>query len=209
MDKNNAIERLNEIKNYLENSSKFLSLSGWSGVWVGGCGIVAGIFAYLNINESHSASLFTEDIEDIKKFIFLALATLIIALSGAFYFTIKKLRKEGKSIVTSISKRIVSNFLIPMLAGGIISLILTSKNQFVLVAPLTLFTYGLSLLIVSRDLVKETKSLAILELILAIFSFYYLGNGLLFWSIGFGLLHIVYGVTIWIKYEQKGKSNGN
>ena len=49
MSKDNPLESLNEIKSMMQRSSKFTSISGWSGVWVGFVGMISAWIAYLFI----------------------------------------------------------------------------------------------------------------------------------------------------------------
>ena len=74
-----------------------------------------------------------------------------------------------------------------------------------LVAPATLIFYGLGLISASKYSYNELELLGYLELILGTIASYYMGSGLLFWMIGFGIGHIVLGFSFIINMI---KNNG-
>ena len=45
------------------------------------------------------------------------------------------------------------------------------------------------------------KGLGLCEITLGLLSLYYIGYGLAFWVLGFGVLHIAYGLYMHIKYD--------
>jgi hypothetical protein len=44
--------------------------------------------------------------------------------------------------------------------------------------------------------------LGICEIGLGLIASIYMGYGLLFWAVGFGVLHIIYGIVMYMKYER-------
>ena len=87
-----------------------------------------------------------------------------------------------------------------MITGGILCLILLFNGYVGIIAPLTLIFYGLALVNASKYTLKEVRSLGIAEIILGLIATYFIGYGLLFWSVGFGLLHIIYGIIMKTRY---------
>jgi hypothetical protein len=71
-----------------------------------------------------------------------------------------------------------------------------------LIAPTCLLFYGLALINASRYTLGEIRYLGCCELILGIISLWVPGYGLIFWAAGFGVLHIIYGIIMWWKYER-------
>lgn len=203
----NPVESLNEIKSMMQRSSKFTSISGWSGVWVGFIGMIAACVAYFFIlNESVNyrgkvSDLITNE-TDCKLFI-LGIITFIIACLGGFYFMIRKSTNDGVKFISPVTKRILQKFLFVLVVGGLVSLIFIKNFSFAYVAPTTLLFYGLALYTVERDTIIEIKYLAFLEIILGLLAFYFIFNGLLFWFIGFGLLHVIFGIIMIRKYDNK------
>lgn len=205
---NKAIEDLNQIKSIMERSTKFLSLSGWSGIWVGLCGLGASAILYLWQTSSTYTyeNLTTNDPYQTSytagMLLSLALITFIVAVAGGFYFTIKKTRKQGKSFLNKVTKRLLVRFSIPLIVAGILCLIFYKHYLLQLALPTTLVFYGLALFSVQEDTVKEVKGIAALEIILGLLAFYFLDYTLLFWALGFGLVHLLYGVILWNKYDK-------
>ena len=207
MSQDNPVESLNEIKSMMQRTSKFTSISGWSGVWVGVVGMISAWIAYLFILTDFvnyrgvEKVLVTSDI-DIKIMI-LGIITLIIACTGGFYFMIRKSVKDGTKFINPVTKRILRKFLFVLVVGGIVGLIFINNLSFAYVAPTTLLFYGLSLYTVERDTIIEIKYLAICEIILGLLAFYFIFNGLLFWFVGFGILHVIFGLWMVRKYDYK------
>ena len=46
------------------------------------------------------------------------------------------------------------------------------------------------------------RYLGLSEIALGLISCFFIGYGLLFWALGFGVLHIVYGALMYNKYER-------
>jgi hypothetical protein len=47
----------------------------------------------------------------------------------------------------------------------------------------------------------EVRVLGISEVILGLMASWLVGYGLLFWAVGFGVLHIFYGLMMYFRYE--------
>lgn len=205
---NKAIDDLNQIKSIMERSTKFLSLSGWSGIWVGMCGLIASAVLY----SWQTASTYTyENLTDTDPhqtqytavmLLVLAIITFLVAVIGGFYFTIRKTRKQGKSFLNQVTKRLLVRFSIPLIIAGILCLILYKHHLLQFTLPTTLLFYGLALFGVQEDTVKEVKAIATLEIILGLLAFYFVDYTLLLWTIGFGLVHLFYGIILWNKYDK-------
>lgn len=203
------LEDLAVIRSMMEQSTRFLSLSGLSGV-VAGLAALAGAaaaFIYLNIPIFESRGYYLETYDytnwglNLNQFFLLdAGLVLLVALLGGAYFTSRKAKKEGKKIWTKASQQLALNLFIPLATGGIFALILLYHGLFGIVAPTTLIFYGLALLNGSKYTLDDIRYLGISEIILGLIATYFLGYGLLFWAIGFGILHIVYGLRIYFKY---------
>lgn len=198
------LNSLNEIKQMMQTSSKFTSISGWSGVWVGTVGFVAGLYIWFN----YFAHLFNYQVnmndESIANEIFLiGLMTFLIAVSGGFYFIYRKAKRDQQNVFSFTGKKIIFKFLQPLLIGAIVILTLYFNQNYFLIAAFTLLFYGISLLFVSQDTIKEMKYLAWSILILAILSLLMPSHSLIFWILGFGVTHIFYGILFLMKYDFK------
>ena len=137
----------------------------------------------------------------IANLLIIALITLILSVAAGIFFTLQKVKKNKEKVWDDQTKRLLVNLLIPLIAGGILGLMLLSKGLIGMVAPLTLIFYGLALINASKYTLTEIRSLGLVEVALGLLGFQFIGYGLLFWAIGFGLMHIIYGVYMHIKYK--------
>jgi hypothetical protein len=196
------IEDLKDIKEIMNRSSKFISLSGMSGVF-------AGIFALLGTYAVHQAVFADQDFLGYGKavitsgslttLLLIASATLILSVGTGIYFTTKETKKKKQRLWDHQTKRLLINLAIPLVTGGIFCLILLLKGYIGLVPPLTLIFYGLALINASKYTLSEVRSLGLFEVVLGLIATHFIGYGLLFWAIGFGLLHIIYGIIMQIR----------
>jgi len=205
------LETLREIRSLMEQSSRFLSLSGLSGVIAGLAAIAGVVAAYIHLGLSpfepgyfHLA--FDENGAPVPAFFkaMLGIATLVlaIALVAAGYLAAKKARKDGLPVWDATSKRMLGNLLLPLVVGGIFCLILLVQGQIALVAPATLLFYGLALVNASKYTLIDMRYLGISVIITGLAAAALPDFGLLFWGFGFGVLHIVYGIAMHLKYDR-------
>ena len=102
----------------------------------------------------------------------------------------------------NVAFRLFINVSIPLLVGGIYLFRLIHFGTFGLIAPGCLIFYGLALVNASKYTLAEVRYLGYLQLLLGIINLQFVGLGIYFWAVGFGLLHIVYGAYMWYKYER-------
>lgn len=203
MDKQNYLDDLKEIKDIMQRSSRFISLSGLSGVFVGIIALIAAYLAYKTVYAEqdylgYRIAILTQ--ESLTTILIIAIVTLSLSIGIAVLFTVNKARKTNQKLWDKQSKRFLINLFIPLFAGGILCLILLLHGFIALVAPLSLIFYGLALLNASKYTLAELRSLGISEIILGLFAAQFIGYGLLFWSVGFGILHIIYGIIMHIRH---------
>lgn len=207
------LDSLTEIKNLMERSSKFISLSGLSGVVAGITALIGAVAAYLRMNYYMNSSSFSyrtgQDVADvtlnslITELFIIAAIVLIVSVLAGILLTIRETKKNKQSIWNKNSKLLLLNLLIPLVSGGIFGLILIYHELYALVASVTLIFYGLALVNCSKYTLNDIRYLGVSEIILGLLSAFFVGKGLLFWSIGFGILHIVYGTVMHFKYNRK------
>lgn len=211
-EQNQQLETLQDIKRIMERSSRFLSLSGLSGIAAGICALAGSWFAYDWIAEyyyGYNNRGFYEGNEFQKlkySLLLLAAAVLIIALVTAFYFTWRRARRNNASVWDHTSRKLFINMLIPLAAGGLFILAMLQYNEWRFVAPACLIFYGIALVNGSKYTLTDVRYLGILEIVLGLINTQFVGFGLYFWAIGFGVLHIIYGVIMWWKYEREPPS---
>ncbi|ERM80508.1 hypothetical protein P872_13060 [Rhodonellum psychrophilum GCM71 = DSM 17998] len=197
---------LHEIRNIMDRSSRFISLSGLSGVAAGlsallGAALVRWHFLEEDIQyrETLGRELTSESIVFVLS---IAAGVFLLAVSSAIYFTARNAKRKSHQVWDSKSERMLVNLAIPLAAGGIFCAALFYHELPYLVAPVMLLFYGCALLNASKYTVSDIRYLGILEILLGLFASFYLGFGLLAWTLGFGVLHIVYGALVYFKYER-------
>ena len=94
------------------------------------------------------------------------------------------------------------NFLIPLITGGFFIVFLIEKEMLSIIAPLMLIFYGMACLNASKYTLGDVRYLGITMILLGLLSTWFLGYGLLFWALGFGVCHIVYGSLMYFKYDR-------
>ena len=197
-------EDLREIRDIMDRSSRFLSLSGLSGIAAGSIALIGAFLAYRWIYSGTAEHSYAQlDIHGATrgKLLLLAGITLVLAIGSVIFFTTRETRQKGQKIWDRQTQRLLGSLSIPLFSGGIICLILLFQGLAGLVAPLTLVFYGLALVNAGKYTIREIHSLGLLEIGLGLAACYFTGYGLLFWAFGFGLLHIAYGVFVHYKYQ--------
>ncbi len=209
-------QQLDEIRNLMERSSRFISLSGLSGISAGIIALIGALvaFFYLEFDSRYfdtdwyfAEKLYRMIPGKLHLLLLDAAIILILALAFAIFFTTRKAKRKGLKVWTHSTRLMLYNIAVPLLTGGIFSLILISYHLIFLVAPATLIFYGLALLNASKYTLPEIQWLGISEVILGLIACVWMGYGLVFWTIGFGILHILYGAVMYYRYETPGSVN--
>lgn len=205
--KNNQdyIRDIAEIRSMMERSSKFMSLSGWAGILAGIYALAGAFIAYkvFDFNPVEiEASIPNSGTSNLVPLIVLAFIVLILASATAIFFSYKRAHQRGEKPWNITAKRLLTNMAVPLFSGGLLILILISKGLIGLLAPFTLIFYGLALYNAGTFTYKEVKILGLVQLGLGLISAYFISFGLLLWAVGFGLVHIIYGVYMHYRYER-------
>jgi hypothetical protein len=215
------LNTLQDIKQMMERSSRFISLSGLSGVAAGCCALAGAWFAYgIIYPDNHSLSAgherykgdYVTDVDSgnsisLSEFMGnrlfqIAIFTFIAAFVLAFLFTYLRSRKTHTPLWGNTARRLMINVSIPMVVGGIYMWKMVQEGIFGLIAPGCLIFYGLALVNASKYTLKEVRYLGYGQIILGLINLWFIGYGIHFWALGFGVLHIVYGIVMWWKYEK-------
>lgn len=199
---NTQIDDIKAIREMMEKSSKFLSLSGLSGVIAGFTAIAGAAFAYFYLSGN---ALFSGLSSIPREWVLLADAIVVLVISIGFglFLSWRKARKNKQSLMTKLIMRTFYNLAVPLAAGGIFCFILLLKGDLGMVMAGTLLFYGLALLNVSKYTYDEVHYLGLLEIGLGLVAAIFQEYGLVFWTIGFGICHILYGFVMYRKYDLK------
>jgi hypothetical protein len=147
--------------------------------------------------------MYGSGVQLIEDLLLIAVLTFVGAFISAFVFTYLRSRKNNIPMWGTATWRLLWNTLVPLCAGGLVILRMMQLGQFELVAPGCLIFYGLTLVNASKYTLGEVRYLGYGQLLLGVFNLWFTRYGLGIWAIGFGVLHILYGVTMWWKYERK------
>ncbi len=190
------LQDIEEIKQMMERSSRFISLSGWSGISAGILALLGTLLAFIFMRTQTNTALKTFLVAD-------ALIILVLALSSSLYFSWRKARRQGATLWSPVTKKLAISMAIQLLTGGIYSIILFTQGQIHLIAGTTLIFYGLALINAGRFTNHEAVILGIAEIVLGIAATIWFTSGLWLWGTGFGLFHIVYGISLYHKYDRR------
>ena len=221
------LEDIASIKTMMSKSSRFMSLSGLSGILAGVYALVGAFAAYrvlafnpmpayilekssdkakviLQYGVENPLDIFSYGYSNIigGQLIIIGIIVLLMALGTGIFLTYKKAAKNKESIWDSSSKRLIANFAIPLVAGGIFSIVLIQYGIVGLIAPATLIFYGLALVNASKYTLGDIKYLGLANVIIGLVATQFIGYGLYFWALGFGVFHIIYGAIMYNKYDR-------
>lgn len=221
----NPQDQLKEIRSLMERSTRFMSLSGWTGIMAGIYSLIGAVAAYFVIFKMNFIStISTTEVEtygsgrpihynysnglfelasDKNLLLFLiAFAVIFLSATTAFYQSSVQAKKQGVKLWNSTTKRLFVQVAIPLVTGGLFCFALLYYGNAGLIAPAMLIFYGLALLNGSKYTLKEFHSLALCEIALGLISLFFIGYGLYFWAMGFGILHIIYGILMQKRYNR-------
>lgn len=227
MESNKYLEDIASIKIMMHKSSRFMSLSGLSGILAGVYALIGAFIAYrllalnamqgyvLDMNADDSIMTLQYGVENLLtifsygyskeiagQLIIIGLIILIMALATGIALTLRKAKKNNEKLWNPSSRRLIANFSIPLFVGGLFCIALIQYGIVGLIAPATLIFYGLALLNASKYTLGDIKYLGITNMIIGLIATQFIGYGLYFWALGFGVLHIIYGAMMYNKYDR-------
>jgi hypothetical protein len=201
-------DELVSIRSMMERSSKFISLSGLSGILAGVYALIGAGAAYIVIQNNPISGriplfeLWSNAVYVLLSLMAIAIVILIASVLTAFILSSRKAKRKGQPIWSKTSKTLLFNTSIPLLTGAIFIVILLYQGYDSFIIPAMLLFYGLSLVSASNFTFSDVKYLGLLEIVLGLIAACLPGFGLLFWAIGFGVLHIIYGSLMYLKYDR-------
>jgi len=190
----------------MERSSRFLSLSGLSGVMAGIYALIGAFIGYNIVNEKYGSLTISDSYSDnslvYHQLLLIASAILLLSVLTCLLLSIRQAKKKGENYWNPVSKRLISSMAIPLFTGGLFIIILLLKAEYNLVASACLIFYGLSLISASQYTFSDVKWLGFCQITLGLLAALIPESGLWFWVFGFGLLHIIYGALMHFKYNR-------
>lgn len=199
-----------EIRRIMERSTKFLSLSSIGSVMAGIFALVGAYLAHRYIYRSQELiygyleeGIFSSRLIPLW---YIAFAVFSSALVVNLWLSYKKSKESNQKPWSTPAKRLFINFSIPFISGAFFVLILFKNGYFTLLSSSALMFYGLSLLNAGNFTFSDIRWLGISMTICGLLSLLFPGKGLYFWAVGFGILHILYGLVMYVKYDRKSKN---
>lgn len=197
---------LSSIRNLMERSSRFISLSGLSGVLAGLYALTGALVAYRIVYREGSGlrlrDFYVNDPLVLWPLFAIALAVLVLSITTGVWLTIRQAKRKGENFWNPVSRRLLTSLCIPLFTGGLLILALIARGEYDIIAPVSLIFYGLALVSGSHYTYSDVKFLGFLEIALGLLAALMPGFGLIFWVIGFGFLHILYGAIMHFKYDK-------
>lgn len=205
MQEKDIYSELSSIRNLMERSTKFISLSGLSGIMAGIYALIGAFIGY-KIVYGNSVNLdyrdnYVNDTEILVQLFLIAATVLALSLLTGIWLTYRVVKKKNEKMWNPVSQRLLINMCIPLITGGFFILILIFRGQYNIIAPACLLFYGLALISASQYTLSGVKWLGYCEVVLGLLAALFPGFGIVFWIIGFGLLHILYGTIMHFKYN--------
>ena len=201
MENEKYLKDIQDIKQMMSQSTQFISLSGLSGILSGIYALIGAYIVNLLLEQNKYDVVIIEGLT-FKLIVLTAAVVLLLSIVTAIIMTKQKAKKVGEKMWNASAKRLLINFCIPLLTGGIFALLLLRHEVYGLIAPIMLIFYGLACINASKYTLKDVRYLGITEIILGLFAVEFSGYGLYFWILGFGICHIVYGAVMHFKYDR-------
>ncbi|WP_343330503.1 hypothetical protein [Polaribacter staleyi] len=202
MSQEDYLKDISEIKNLMSKSSKFISLSGLSGILAGIYALIGAGFAYWLVTQKGNGIL-TLDGDIFRLAIIDLLLVGALSVATAIFLTTRKAKRNNEKIWDPLTRRLLLNFMIPLVAGAIYIIIILNQQRYGQTGGLMLLFYGLALFNASKYTLGDVKYLGLTQIVLGLLSAIFPGYGFWFWVLGFGIMHILYGAVMYFKYDRK------
>jgi hypothetical protein len=216
MEETELQNELASIRSIMERSSKFISLSGLSGILAGvyaliGAGVVynfvyngmpAPLNPYIQSSPQDGGLSYGYISNFPSGILVVAIIVLIASIVTAILLSKRKARKNGQAIWGKTSRALFFHMSVPLLTGGIIIVLFMYQGIIIFTVPAMLIFYGLSLVSASNFTFTDVKYLGLFEIVVGLTAACFPRFGLVFWAFGFGVLHIIYGSMMYFKYDK-------
>jgi hypothetical protein len=202
----NYLSEIKEIRKMMEQSSRFLSLSGLSGVLIGIYALAGSFITHRIIYFSEFefvTSIFSGNL--VFSVLAIAMLVLIFSIITTLILTWRRAGKTGKNLWNPGSRLMLINLAIPFVSGGLFILLFTYHGLYEIVSPASLVFYGLALVNAAKFSRQEIFFLGILQIAFGLSAAVFPQYGLVMWALGFGVLHIIYGTLMYFRYERSSK----
>jgi hypothetical protein len=196
---------IEEMRNLMDRATRFRSISGLSAMVAGLLAIICVAFVsqFTGIRffeaEAFDRMLQGDAAREVQlSFFFL----LITSIGFGIYLAARNAHAKGQDAWDSAAKRLAFHMAIPLVAGGIFSILISQQGLAGLVPPITLLFYGLALFNGSHYTLDAVRILGIGQILLGLLATTFVAFGLVIWVIGFGVFNLIFGLYIYFNYER-------
>jgi len=201
MESNDYLKDISDIRNMMSRSTQFMSLSGLSGI-LAGCYALAGAYA-ANVALKRLGDGYDEPLGTLT-FILGGIAAIVALLSlvTAVTLSYRRATRKGETIWSPVSRRLIVNFMIPLVTGAAFVIQLVLNRDFNLVAPSVMIFYGLSCVNASKYTLRDVRWLGVTIVAIGLAAISFPTLAIPFLAVGLGVTHILYGLLMYIRYER-------
>ncbi len=182
-----AIDNLQFIRETMERSTHFTAVPGYGGVFMGITAIVAAFIA--------SAPTLAKD------WLTVWLIEAVLAFAVGLFATWQKSKIAKMPLNSAPAKKFAMSFLPPLICGIVLTSGLWRYGHFEVMIPSWLLFYGAAVVTGGAFSVKAVPTMGWCFILLGTLAFFLpagFGNALM--GLGFGLLHIIFGIIIARRY---------
>ena len=177
-----AADNLRFIRDTMERAASFTAVPGWGGAAIGATAVVTGILCFG---------------EPARRQFFFWLAEAFLAMGLGWFAVSAKSRRLALPLQSRAARRALLSFVPPLLAGGILTMVLYQLNVFGMLPGLWLLLYGAAVVTGGAFSVRIVPVMGLCFMALgavALMTPDAWGNAFL--MAGFGGLHIAFGIII-------------
>ncbi|MBR1835514.1 MAG: hypothetical protein IJ785_08460 [Bacteroidales bacterium] len=203
MNNNDAIDTLREIKDLMQKSSRFQTISGISIIIIGIYASIVSFGAWLLLGNHEPYSWLPSWATDFAlntpgrtwAAILCALVLLVLSFGTVCLMSYFKTKRVNQRFVFDQTvRRSLWAFFVPAATGGLLCLAMLQQGHYGITSSFMLVFYGLALINSAHHTTSRLALLGYVELLLGIVDCFVVNQGLLFWFLGFGLWHIIFGI---------------
>ena len=206
-------ETLSDIREMMERSQKVMFLDGTAGI-IAAVWALLGAVAVSLVLYGTVSPLLGAWINPIKHFdwsTFLIVTIICAAVFCAAFLTVwlmSKRRAERYGMEFKLdagTQRLLGNFFTAMVVGGLVCLTPLFNGLWNMIPGFMLLFYGLALVLISPIAfrISITKYFGYAEIALGIAALALTPFGMMFWTIGFCILHLIWGIWFNIWFDRK------
>ena len=199
----NGLKEVAEIRSMMERSTKFLSLSGLSGIGAGIVALVGWGWATWYLRSRFGPG--TGEVVNHRDVLLMMLDSALVivaAVTIAMFFSWRVAKRRGLPLWNATAKDVVAALLIPLASGGVFCLILVRQELYGMIPSAMLVFYGMALVSAGKHTLHNIRFLGLTQIFLGLAAGLLPEIGLWLWAAGFGVFHILYGIIMYLKFEQ-------